>query len=566
MPERKPSTLHLVWHVGTIPPAMKRKIGQPMSIGPSAHAPGPARRPRRWGNYLKPPLADACVAGGGASWRSTLVMIFIAIVVVIATFAPTAWAIVGQWSTGTYSHGFLVIPVSLYLVWQRRAVLAAFSPRPTLAVLPIIALLALTWLAGQLTATGVIQQVALIGLVIAIIWGLVGSAVAIAALFPLSFLLFALPVGGGLIPLLQDFSAWLAVSLLDLSGVPVLLEGRFISVPYGHWEVAEVCSGIRALIACMAMGFLYAGLAYRRWTYRLTFLLASAAVPIIANGIRIYGIVLLGYLGGNPAAVAADHLLAGWAFTAIVMALLLVIGHRWRESTEQTASGAGSVPGTALPAVQARSSVSAAVVAVSALLIAATAPLAAELLWRRLEAGPSYLATPIVSAPWEPQAHDTSGWQPRFHEASVEQQRTFTAGDRWVKLYAAYYPPNRRATKLVSSTNELYQRGQWQRLREGSAMVVVDGRELKVRETLVRSGNSSLLIWSWYRIDSAPTSNEYLAKWWLAKDRLLGGRSAPVALALATRADIPGVDAGAVLNDFLAHFSLAVSQTASANR
>ena len=64
---------------------------------------------------------------------------------------------------------------------------------------------------------------------------------------PLVFLFFAVPMGDWLIPWLQDFSAWFAMKLLDLTKVPALLEGRIITIPGGRWEVAEACSGIQVI-------------------------------------------------------------------------------------------------------------------------------------------------------------------------------------------------------------------------------------------------------------------------------------------------------------------------------
>jgi exosortase A len=174
------------------------------------------------------------------------------------------------------------------------------------------------------------------------VWGVFGTVVARAMLMPLAFLMFAVPIGEGLIPKLQDFSAWFAVKMLDLSSVPVLLEGRFITVPSGRWEVAEACSGIRYLTSSVAIGFLYAGLVYRSWVRRIGFLLASTAVPILANGLRVYGIVLLAYLSGNRIAAGVDHLLYGWLFFTIVMFLLLSVGSWWREKPQRGATSLSS--------------------------------------------------------------------------------------------------------------------------------------------------------------------------------------------------------------------------------
>ncbi len=197
--------------------------------------------------------------------------------------------------------------------------------------LPLLLLASFGWLLGNLTTTAVVEQLCGVVLVIGLVWGVLGSAAVRLLLFPLTLLFFAVPLGEGLIPWLQDFSAKFAVKLLSLSQVPVLLEGRYITVPHGKWEVAEVCSGVRYLVASLAVGFLFAGVIYRSWSRRIGFFLASAIIPILANGVRIYGIVLLGYLGGERLALGVDHVLAGLVFFSIIMLLLFLVGMRWRE-------------------------------------------------------------------------------------------------------------------------------------------------------------------------------------------------------------------------------------------
>lgn len=69
-------------------------------------------------------------------------------------------------------------------------------------------------------------------------------------------------------------------------------EGLYLSIPAGHFEVAEACSGLRYLMASVALGVLYAYLTYRSPWRRLAFVVLSMVMPIVANGIRAYGIVM----------------------------------------------------------------------------------------------------------------------------------------------------------------------------------------------------------------------------------------------------------------------------------
>ena len=503
--------------------------------------------------------------GFAVLWRRSCIILACYLLLLVLLYWSTIVATVSQWRTSAFAHGFLVIPISAYLVWSRRKRLALLKPVPTFLALPFLALFALGWLLGQLTSTGVLQQFCLVAMIIVLIWGVLGTLVARALLLPLAFLMFAVPLGEGLIPKLQDFSAWFAVKMLDFSRVPVLLEGRFISVPSGRWEVAEACSGIRYLTSSIAIGFLYAGLMYRSWIRRIGFLLASAVVPILANGFRVYGIIVLAYLSGNRIAAGVDHLLYGWLFFTIVMILLFCVGFWWREESH---TGVDSLsvstphsrhraqyqsPGEGLRASGTRT----ALLSTSFFLVTVLAPLSARLLGNPA-AGiqPLNLGAPLASLPWRMSRSDAYGWQPGFPESNAELIQSYESQEQAVKLYLAYFAPGRQNAKLVSSTNSLFDREFWSRTGEGEVAVTLEGQSFYAHETSIRSAQQSLVVWNWYWIDGRFTNNEYFAKYLLARARLLGSRQGAAAIAVATE-DSPGPQRAAeVLREFLNHIAL----------
>ena len=129
----------------------------------------------------------------------------------------------------------------------------------------------------------------------------------------------------------MNWTADFTVAAIKASGVPVYREGNNLLIPSGRWSIVEACSGIRYLIASLMVGSLYAYLSYRSPVRRVLFIAASFIVPIIANWLRAYMIVMLGHLSNNTIAVGVDHLIYGWVFFGIVMALLFWVGSRWRE-------------------------------------------------------------------------------------------------------------------------------------------------------------------------------------------------------------------------------------------
>jgi exosortase A len=161
------------------------------------------------------------------------------------------------------------------------------------------------WLLGELTAVNALTQFALIFIVVASAIALLGNAASKVIAFPLLFLFFALPVGDFLMPRLMEWTADFTVIALRSSGVPVYREGQNFIIPSGSWSVVEACSGIRYLIASLTVGTLYAYLTYHSLKRRLIFVAISIIVPIVANWLRAYLIVMLGHLSGNKLAVGS---------------------------------------------------------------------------------------------------------------------------------------------------------------------------------------------------------------------------------------------------------------------
>ena len=280
------------------------------------------------------------MAGSGAvglGWRAALPALIVALLAIIGLYWPTAVDMAAiWWRSETFAHGMLVLPIVLYMVWTRRRELAVLEPRGTVAGLGLLLLLGLGWLVADAAEVVVVQQFVLVGLLQATVYVLLGGRVVWAIAFPLAYLLFAVPVGEALIPPLQRLTAWFAVGGLRWTGIPVLWEGLYIVVPSGSFEVAEACSGLRYLIASVALGFLYAYLSYRGFWRRLAFIALSVAMPLVANGIRAYGIVMIAHLSDMKYAVGFDHLIYGWFFFGVVVLLMFWIGSFWREPADLT--------------------------------------------------------------------------------------------------------------------------------------------------------------------------------------------------------------------------------------
>lgn len=247
-------------------------------------------------------------------------------------FAPELRAAVEVWTLSTaYGHCFFVIPIALYLAWERRRVAAGTPVVP----LPQAALLALplgvVWLATERMGIMEGQQFLVMGFFELAVLCVFGWRMVRAMAAPLLYLGFLVPAGAFLTPALQTFTAGMITTGLDILGIPYYADALTIEIPEGKFYVAEACAGLRFLIASIAFGVLYACMIYRSPGRRVLFILASIVVPVFANGLRALGIVVLGHHLGSAQAAVVDHILYGWLFFSLVLLILILLGLPFRE-------------------------------------------------------------------------------------------------------------------------------------------------------------------------------------------------------------------------------------------
>ncbi len=414
-------------------------------------------------------------------------------------FHAEAAAAVGVWIASTaYNHGFFVLPIAGWLAWDRREAAVGLRPVPTawpaLAVPP----LALAWFAADRLGLMEGRQLAALFMLIALLVALLGVRLARVFAAPLAYLVFLVPFGAFLTGPLQSFTARFVDAGLEFLAIPHVVTAFVIEIPEGSFFVAEACAGLRFLIAAVAFGALYALLVYRSPGRRIAFLAASCVVPVIANGLRALGIVVLGHILGSAQAATADHLIYGWGFFSVVILLLIAAGLPFRQDrTARPAPaptvGASPAPWAGLAAV---------------LLLAATGPAAAAWLDRGRAAPtttlPGFVATADCIA-------EDGGFRCAGMRLTAERQ-ALPPGVSPAVLQAA----------LFASTHE---RGVEEDVTTGR--LDVPGVAAPAWR-LVEIAAPARAVASVVFIDGAASGTGLRARWRLAQDGVLGGGGPPV--------------------------------------
>jgi exosortase A len=488
-----------------------------MSTISSSHTapPAPPARTRR---------TDALVLGG----------IALALVVVLVSYGAVWSTMVRVWlESDTFAHGMLIAPISLWLVWRRRAVLARLPIGPWYPALPAIVGCGAVWLLADLAGVNAPAQFAVVGMIIATVALIAGRAVAGALLFPLAFLLLMVPFGEFLQATMMDHTADVTIWAVRASGVPVYREGLHFVLPTGRWSVVEACSGLRYLIASVVLGTLYAYVSFESTAKRLAFIAASILTPIVANWLRAYGIVMIGHLSGMQLATGVDHLVYGWAFFGVVMFALFWVGARWRDDPPAV-DGAPAIgaPGIRAPQGKIAASVIAALVAIaiwpplSGMLQDRTRPLP---FLERLQAALPELRT----------ESDPLGFRPSFSNARAEALGTLP-GALPIGVQSAYYTRQHESVEMISHGNVLVSPSNktWHPVREESVVLAGGSGPVRVRRTELAAGpESRLLVYHWFTIAGRHESSTSRAKLLTALSVLSGAGDHSVANAVWIRLD-----------------------------
>ena len=467
-----------------------------------------------------------------STWRNPVALLIIVWAVLGAAYHETAAAMFATWMrSDTYAHAVLVPPIVLWLVWRRRAALLQTHPRPwPLMLLPITAA-ALLWLVGDLVVANSAAQLAFTAMVVLAVPLVLGRQLTTEILFPLAFSFFAVALGDSLTPQLMQWTADFTVAALRASGVPVYREGLQFVIPSGSWSVVEACSGIRYLMASFMVGSLFAYLNYQSTYRRVAFMAVSIAMPIVANWVRAYIIVMLGHLSNNEIATGVDHLVYGWVFFGIVIMAMFFIGARWSEPEPATGTNLMDVSRTAPYINSTRQAMGPSVVVIALLIV--LAPQAVALRLDHSANSPAVMLSlpSSLAEEWAADEPALSEWRPHFTGASAEARQTYAGPLGRVAVHVAYYRNQDETRKLVTSGNVLVHSDdrQWNPIRQGAEVVAVPGGELRLRTAELLGASSTgaverthLRVWQFYWIGGRMTSSALEAKLQGAWQRLSG--------------------------------------------
>ena len=464
------------------------------------------------------------------AWRAAGSAIVTSYLVLGLLFAGTLWSLGELWSeSDSYGHGIFVVPISLYALWLLRPQLMASAPRPwPLAVFGVVGC-SLGWALARAVGIEVGEQLAVVGMLFCLTVTVLGPRVTWLVGFPLVYLLLAIPVWDLLVPVLQEHTATVSAEALRAFGVPVYLEGFYITIPSGSFEIAEVCAGLRYFMAMASIGAFYAFLNQLTLAAGLGFFFLSLGWAILFNWVRVTGIIAVGHATEMQHSLVHDHYTYGWILFAVALLPLLYAGRWFKlapiEEPVQEPADAKAAPYVVFAFT------------FVAVLGMTAGPAVLGALTERQFAGPFELEWGNASeSGWQriDSVETPVDWAPSFPGAAWSQAVEYSdeLGNR-AMAFAAVYGRETQGAELVNATNAPYDRDRWSPIRSSAASGVPAELGGAAREVIVKDKLGNVrVIWYIYRANEQFSTSDLRTK--INQVRaLLSGQPAGAVLAFA---------------------------------
>lgn len=479
------------------------------------------------------------------TWRPPLVAwsaLFIAMFLIGFVFYDSIQYLVAQWELPEYSYGYLIPPIALFFVWQRRDELVRDPFKGSWFGGAVVLVGLVLYAAGRMAAVHTVIHYAMVLVIAGLALAYVGIRRFRAIRTALLLLLFMVPLPGFLYESLSNelqlVSSRLGVWFIRLFDISVFLEGNVIDLGTMKLQVVEACSGLRYLFPLMTLGFIATCFYRAPFWKRAVIFLSTIPITVLMNSFRIGVIGILVEYWGREMAEGFLHDFEGWivfmACTAVLILEMWVLAKVGKEKKRlrdvfdidlgRSAPASTSTPRHPLPMPF--------VAGVGLLAMAAALAVAAP---ERKEIVPdrAYLSTfPSTIDEWR-------GESERMETAYVDALNfddyllaNFFDGERRpVNLYIGYYA-TQHPDKVPHSPRACLPGGGW--LMTNFDNAALDAIPLRVNRVVIEQNRQRHLVYYWFKQRDRNVTNEYLVKWFLFWDSVTRRRSDGALIRLTT--------------------------------
>ncbi len=227
-----------------------------------------------------------------------------------------------------YSHGVLIVPVSLFLAYQRFRHDPELSPQSisgSNSGLVLVGVSLAVYLYCLSNRAYYAAAFAMIGLLAGIVWAFAGATVLRKLAFPIGFLVFMIPL-----PFVERITYPLAIftgvcstGLASFLGLELNVVGNAVSLPNTDLVIGAQCSGINSMISLTALAALAAYVLSGPLVGRVALVVMAIPLAMLGNIMRVASLLFVADAFGSDAAFAFYHNYSGPAFFMVSLGLML---------------------------------------------------------------------------------------------------------------------------------------------------------------------------------------------------------------------------------------------------
>ncbi|MDJ0757897.1 MAG: EpsI family protein [Woeseiaceae bacterium] len=440
------------------------------------------------------------VADEGRAAVSHWLIVAGTLLAVMLALSPTLMLLWPKWSDShRYSQGVLILLLVVWLVYRQRDAISATPQRPSIPAFVVLAGLLFGWIWAFAANIALGATVLWPLILICAVLSVSGWQTVARILVPVLLLYSAIPVWDVINPLLQSMTTAAVSVILKAIGVPAFIEGNFVQIPAGVFEIAGGCSGIHFFIVALTLATVYGHLNYVRARDSVALLAIAAAMSIAVNWIRVTVVIVAGHLTDMQSyLVQVDHYTFGWVLFVVMLVPFFLIARRLEPDLPAESQHADS------PRKFGKSRLAPAGYACVLLALPV-------LVWARLltnDTADVAIQLPSIEG-WLPVAAEREDWKPQFVDPDGEAQARYSRDGRKLDVYVNWYETQSQGRELIGYYTSLAGKNARVSYDKPAAAIgtITSGEPLEIHEIMADYPTGvRRLIWYHFLVDGESRS------------------------------------------------------------
>lgn len=228
-------------------------------------------------------------------------------------YRDTLFSLIDLWLTDdSYSHGLLLAPIIIFFTFVEIKNRGKPYLRINYSLLLIVPLCSFLWAWSRIAGVGSVEYPLFIILFYIFMRLFFNDDQKRSLFIPILFFLFATPTWWLLVPFLQMLTIYIVSIMLSIMNVTAFIEGSLVTVPSGVFIIAEGCAGVKYFLSGTILSIIIVYLSNIKTKKTVLFIVAAIFLSLVANWVRVFFIIIIGYYSNMNSGLVKEHEVFGW--------------------------------------------------------------------------------------------------------------------------------------------------------------------------------------------------------------------------------------------------------------